>query len=973
MTPERWREVERIFQAALDREVSERSAFLAHACAGDAELRRGVESLLDAHRPDDRFLESGALNKAARTLAEEAARPARGQRLASYELMEPIGAGGMGEVWRALDLALGRHVAIKVLSSQYCRDPDRLRRFEQEARAAGMLNHPNVLAIYAVGKHEGSPYLVTELLEGGTVRQRLASGPVPEGRAIEYGDQIVQGLAAAHEKGIVHRDLKPENVFITSDGRVKILDFGLAKLTQSGPEHQALTQTASGIALGTPAYMSPEQVRGQSADHRSDIFAVGAVLYEMLAGKRPFLGETNAEVMTAILKQEPPPILGVSPQVDQIVRHCLEKEPAHRYQSARDLAFQLRLVRHPSSPTPAPLVTGTPRRRVASTIGGVVLLAATAALTWWLTRPAPPTPAPSFTRLTSDSGLTTDPAFSPDGKLVAYASDRGGGGNLDIWRQQLATGEAVRLTSDPADESEPTFSPDASRIAFRSERDGGGIYVVSAFGGEPRLVARHGRRPRFSPDGTRIAYWVATGTVWYVGQVFTISTTGGAPAPFQPEFASALYPIWSADGTKLLFNGARDQKDLPTDAMDWWLAPANGGPAVRTGALDILRRQRISYGRQQSSSLIAPADWIGDDVFFSGWSDESTNLWRISLSQETGKADDFAQKLTAGTSIEAKPSVLPGGRVAFASLTDAINIWSLPIAANSGQVTGGAQQVTSSAFDARTSVSADGKKLAFISTRLGNPDVWMKDLESGKETALTATPAREEEAEITADGTRISYTVSEGSRWTLYQIATTGGPPEQICDDCGRPWDWSPDGRRILYLIVEGLRQAHTALGLFDVATRQKSDYLVDPEFSVARARFSPDGRWISFMAFNAAGSHIVAVPFQSHAPPRKVQWVSITEHGPIAQDKPRWSPDGNLLYYTSEVDGFRCIWARRLDPETKRPLGQPLEVYHSHSVRRSLMNAGIPLFQELSVTADKLFFNLGETTGNIWMAEWKP
>jgi Tol biopolymer transport system component len=330
-----------------------------------------------------------------------------------------------------------------------------------------------------------------------------------------------------------------------------------------------------------------------------------------------------------------------------------------------------------------------------------------------------------------------------------------------------------------------------------------------------------------------------------------------------------------------------------------------------------------------------------------------------------------AQRLTAGTSIEAKPSVLPEGRVAFATLTNALNIWSLPIAANSGKVTGGAQQVTSSAFDGRTSVSADGKTLVFMSTRLGNPDVWMKDLESGKETALTATPAREEEAEITADGTRIFYAVIEGSRGTVYQIATTGGPPEQICDDCGRPWDWSPDGRQILYLIVEGRKQAYTALGLFDVATRQTSDYLEHREYGVARVRFSPDGRWISFVALNAAGSHLAVVPFRSNAPPRENEWVSITKHLPFVQDKPRWSPDGNLLYYISEADGFQCIWAQRLDPDTKRPVGQPLEVSHWHSARRTLK--AVPLFQELSLTADKLFFNVGETTGNIWMAEWKP
>jgi len=882
-------------------------------------------------------------------------------------LIAPIGAGGMGEVWRALDPGLRRHVAIKILPSQYSQDPDRLRRFEQEAQAAGMLNHPNVLSVYAIGRQDDAPYLVTELLDGSTLRHRLANGAIPEGKAIEYADQLVQGLAAAHEKGIVHRDLKPENVFITRDDRVKILDFGLAKLAPSGPQPEAQTQTASGIALETPAYMSPEQVRGQPADHRSDIFAVGALLYEMLAGRRPFVGDTSVETMTAILKQDPPPIPAVAGQVEQIVRHCLEKEPGSRYQSARDLAFQLRLVRHPSSPMAAPSSTGTPRWIVASSLVGLILLAATGTLTWWLTRPAPPTPAPSFRRLTSDSGLTTDPAFSPDGKLVAYASDRAGRGDLDIWRQQLATGEAVALTNDRSDESEPAFSPDGSKIAFRSERDGGGIYVISAFGGEPRLLARHGRHPRFSPDGNSVAYSVGHS---YVGKVFVVPATGGSPVPIQSQFASALYPVWSADG-RLLFLGARDPKDIPTDAFDWWITSPSGSEAIKTGAFDILRRHGIR-GEWQPMSLIAPADWIGDDVFFSGWADDSTNLWRISVSPTTGKAEGLPRKLTSGTSVEAKPSVIPGGRAAFASLTHAVNIWSLPIAANSGSVRGEPQQVTSSAFDARTSVSADGKKLVFISARSGNPDVWMKDLESDKETALTATPVREEQAEITADGTRICYYVIEGTRWALYEIAATGGVPERICDDCGRPWDWSPDRSTILYLIEEGRKQAGLAIGLFDVATRQKTDYLDHPEYSLARVRFSPDGRWISFVAANVSGAHLVVAPFRSNSAPRPDEWVSITEHAPIPQDKGRWSPDGNLLYYTSDVDGFRCVWARRLDPSTKRPLGEPIDIYHSHSARRSVMNAGIP-FLDLSLTADKLFFNLGETTGNIWMAEWKP
>ena len=857
---------------------------------------------------------------------------------------------------------------------RYSQDPDRLRRFEQEAQAAGMLNHPNVLTVYAIGQQDGFPYLVTELLEGMTLRQKLAAGAVSDAKALEYTDQLVHGLAAAHDKRIVHRDLKPENVFITHDERVKILDFGLAKLAPSGPQQDALTQTAAGVTLGTPAYMAPEQVRGHTVDHRADIFAVGVLLYEMLGGRRPFVGDTSAETMAAILKQDPPAIPGVPVQIQQVVRHCLEKEPAARYQSARDLAFQLRLLRHPSSQMP-PVRARIDQRHVALAIVSLVLLAVTAPLTWWLTRSAAPTSTAHFTRLTFDSGLTTDPAVSPDGRLVAYASDRAGEGNLDIWIQHVSTGEAVRLTSDPADESEPTFSPDGSRIAFRSERDGGGIDVVSALGGEPRRVAPRGRRPRFSPDGAQIAYWVTGQTVWYVGQIFTIPVSGGAPVPVAADFASALYPIWSPDGSKLLFLGTRawDPKKFPSDVFDWWVAASTGALAIQTGAIDVLRRQNITPPRQGGAPFVAPADWIGTDVFFSGGSDESTNLWRIVVSPETGKAKGPAQKLTSGTSEETKPSVISGRRLVFASLNHALNIWSLTLDANTGAVSGAPQQVTNSAFDARTSVSGDGRKLVFISTRSGNPDVWLKDLQSGKETALTATSAPEEEPEITSDGTRIFYSVIESSRGVVYQMATNGGPPERICGDCGRPWDWSPDGGKILYLIEEGRRHANVAIGLLDVATRQQRDYLLHPDYSLARVRFAPDGRWISFMAFNAAGAHVVIAPFRSDAPPRIEEWISITEHRPIGQDKPRWSPDSNLLYYTSDADGFRCIRAQRLDPATKRPVGPPLDVYHSHSARRSLMNAGIPLYFELALTADKLFFNLGDTTGNIWMAEWKP
>ena len=341
MTPERWHKVERIYHAVLEKDPSERSAYLDHLCAGDPDLRREVVSLLAS---PGSFLEVAALEVIARALAGTAGTQlSAGRRLGAYELIAPLGAGGMGEVWQALDLGLNRQVAIKVLLPQFSGDPQRLWRFEREARAVAKLNHPNILAIYAIDRHDGSPYLVTELLKGVTLRACLSSGALPEARAIEYADQITRGLETAHDQGVVHRDLKPENIFVTNEGHVKILDFGLAKLAQ--PEDSQVTTHTGSVAIGTPAYMSPEQIHGR-ADYRSDLFALGAVLYEMVAGRRPFVGDTTVETMNAILNDAPPPIPGVSSRVEQIVRRCLEKDPACRYQSARDLGLHLRLLRN---------------------------------------------------------------------------------------------------------------------------------------------------------------------------------------------------------------------------------------------------------------------------------------------------------------------------------------------------------------------------------------------------------------------------------------------------------------------------------------------------------------------------------------------------------------------------------------------------------------------------------------------------
>ena len=361
-----------------------------------------------------------------------------GTSLGPYEILGPIGAGGMGEVYRARDPRLGREVAIKILPPQFSADSERLRRFEQEARAAAALNHPNILAIYDLGQSNGSPYIVSELLEGEGLRERLRSGPLPLRKAVDYATQIALGLAAAHDKGIVHRDLKPENLFITRDGRAKILDFGLAKLTENISEAETVVHsdgTTPGMVLGTVGYMSPEQVRGVATDHRSDIFTFGAILYEMLSGKRAFRGETTADTMSAILKDDPPELTEtnrqVPPALERIVRHCLEKNPDERFQSMRDVAFDLgALSSPPTSSLGAPLPAGVisrSRRRVwfaaVGTLGLVVALAAGIAIGERWSRPQPP----HYRQLTFRRGTIEGARFAPDGHTIVYSAAWEGG------------------------------------------------------------------------------------------------------------------------------------------------------------------------------------------------------------------------------------------------------------------------------------------------------------------------------------------------------------------------------------------------------------------------------------------------------------------------------------------------------------------------------------------------------------------
>ena len=359
-----------------------------------------------------------------------------GTKLGPYEIQSPLGAGGMGEVYRAHDSRLNRNVAIKILPASFSADPDRLQRFALESRATAALNHPNILSIYDIGSDagQGAPYVVSELLEGETLRDRLQNGALISRKAIDYARQIASGLAAAHDKGIVHRDLKPENIFITDDGRAKILDFGLAKFTRpeadnSGDAPTQQIATDAGTVMGTVGYMAPEQVRGKAADPRSDIFAFGAILYEMLSGKRAFHGDSPVDTMSAILKEDPPDLSetnrNVSPALERIVRHCLEKSPAERFQSARDVAFNLEALTDISTPSRSgiqaiPEETGKARRWLLPVLETLLLLASWAGVYSFAHRSAYANP--TFHEVTFRNGTIWDARFAPDGQTIIYGA-----------------------------------------------------------------------------------------------------------------------------------------------------------------------------------------------------------------------------------------------------------------------------------------------------------------------------------------------------------------------------------------------------------------------------------------------------------------------------------------------------------------------------------------------------------------------
>lgn len=807
---------------------------------------------------------------------------APGTKLGPYEIVAPIGAGGMGEVYRAKDTRLGRDVALKILPESFAREADRLRRFEQEARAVAALNHPNILAIHDIGQHNGTPFLVSELLEGESLRSALDRGALPQRKTIEYGVQIAQGLAAAHEKGIVHRDLKPENVFVTKDGRIKILDFGLAKLAQQpGADSNEVTltssHTAAGVVMGTASYMAPEQVRGESADARTDIFAFGAVLYEMLSGVRAFRRETTAETMTAVLKDDPPELSGslrsVSSTLERIVRRCLEKSPEQRFQSARDLSFALSALSGTETSAAARAAVAAPHRMLLLLWLCVALaMVAVAGVTWWVARRPVPTTRMQFALDFPEEMSVSHMALSRDGSMLVFVSPEENSALPMLFVQHIGSPDVTPLPGTQG-ASYPFWSPDNTAVAFFAN---GKLLKMSISGGSPQVLG--------TAFAARGGSWGSKGVIIYSPdaqsplQRVNADGTGMAPATQSIRLAqdqSHRWPVFLADGTHFLF----------------WAGNFANLKGDRTSGI------YLSSLEGKERKLIA--------LCHSSFAYDSHNLYY---------ADD--QRQLVGIAFDPSSGTVSGGAGVIANSVgfQPATYWvALTVAQNGTFIyntsVGAAQSVLTwidrsgkelgrvghPAVTSNPTLSPEGSRVAadISDLKANNVDIWIESTTGGGNSRFTFDPAEEVVGVWSRDGSMLAYRLADSEGTSLEIKTATGLERERkrytltnaTMDDI-EPNSWSSDGQ---YLLCMRQTASGAYLVLLPVASGEPTRFL-NSKGSETNGQFSPDGKWVAYASDESGNWEVYVTSFPGAAGKWQVSRGGGTE--------PRWRGDGKEIFY---------------------------------------------------------------------------
>jgi serine/threonine protein kinase/Tol biopolymer transport system component len=795
-----------------------------------------------------------------------------GAKLDGYEILGLLGAGGMGEVYRARDSHLQRDVAIKILASFTSADADLLRRFQQEAQAAAALNHPNILAVFQFGSFQGAPYLVSELLEGSTLRELLKTGPLPIRKSIDYGVQIARGLAAAHEKGIVHRDLKPENLFVTRDGRVKILDFGLARVTRheaapDGSDATLTNATDPGTVMGTVGYMAPEQVRGQAADHRADIFAFGAILYEMLTGTRTFRKPTSAETMTAILNEDPPLISQVLPKVppgmQRVVHRCLEKNPEQRFHSAHDLAFALDAL---SDSTLSSSLAGDPTQKKKSNlpmvIAGALLaaIAGTSFLVYFFTRPASRPAVSNYVQLTHDG--QPKQLIATDGSRLYLTV---GTEVFHTAGQMTTSGGDPTPIAMPARNMVPVaLSPDHSRFILRASNGAppsGPLWILPVLGGSPRRLGdAEGNSAAWSPDGKMLAYCNGT-------DLFLANADGSAPhrlLTLKDTFVTG--PVWSPDGRHLRFD-VHEASLRPTSSI--WEVSVDG-----TGLHPLLA------GWSKTPSWVCCGHWTANGRYFAFAAGEQ--IWALPRKGSYFRTETNPIQLTSSPMSLSYP--LPsqdGGKLFVIGQTfRGESIRYDPKSRQFWPFLGG----ISAEF---ISFSKDRQWVAYVTYPQGC--LWRARANGSDPLQLTGPPGYAVAPHWSPDGKEIVFYENlpdQASR--ILDVSPDGGSPRELFPDSPDAQSdptWSPDGTRIAF--AAGVMGSSSALYILDLTSHHATT--IPGSQGLYSPRWSPNGQYLAAFPMDESELHVFS--FQSQ------KWT-VFATGLVAW--PNFSRDSQYIYLLS-------------------------------------------------------------------------
>ena len=870
-----------------------------------------------------------------------------GTRLGPFEVNELLGAGGMGAVYRAYDSRLKRDVAIKVLPPEFSGDPDRRRRFEQEALAIARISHPNILAVYDTGTQDGSAYLVTELLDGEPLRSKLTGRPLGWRKAIDYAVQVGHGLASAHERGIVHRDIKPDNLIVTKDGRVKIVDFGIAKLIDVGTAAgDAATLTAHGFAMGTAAYMSPEQARAGDVDHRTDLFSLGVVLFEMLAGVSPFRRDTPAETMTAILREDPPELDAndLPAALRRIVSHCLEKDPAARFQSARDLAFNLEAISESPMGPSGPARGGFAKRYALPLAAVAVFLAAGAGYVAGGRLGVRPQVSEAFTgiqRLTDLSGLEEFPALAPDLKSVAFTARVDG--VQQIFVRLLAGGTPLQITKDGIDHLQPRWSRDSSSLVYFSPATAGDlqgtVWEIAALGGAPhrvidcvgggdrgrndrlacfrlagksielvtasadsadqRVIARfdeplYYKYPRWSPDGRWIAYQRGDGVRW---DIFAVPSDGGTPRQLTHENGQIHGLAWLPDSTGIVYSSGRGATMPYLPTLGLWEATLEGGQPRRIAAADV---SYLHPDIHESGAMLASRLQMHFD------------LWKYPIDGRPEENVRNGTRLTRQTGQVQTPTVGASDRdVAFLSDSGGhANLWVAT------PETGEMRQIT---YERDESVSLgvpiwspDGNWIAFVSSRGGTGlgfGLWAVNPRGGNVRKLAD---RGLGAAWAPDGRSIYY-IDEA---TVYKAPVDGGSAVKVRPGPARNVVGS-DGRTLYFMVDRTLTDGSPGFEIHSASPEDAPSRVLArvrasraPQWQIMNPSLSPDGRWLAMPLTDGVTTNIWLLATATG------EWRQVTDFG----DQPTfiarrvsWSADGrSILAAVGEGDSDIVMFERR-------------------------------------------------------------